>query len=121
MRGTQQLALQVSTALGWLIAQEARLHHGLQLMMLRRTLRAVYPRFAAAHRELCESLFDLHFLEARVAPRLAGARAQGRRLPPSMVSAAWFASVRTPGGRAERHALREVTAAAARLLALVEG
>jgi hypothetical protein len=120
MRGTQQLAPRVSTTLGWIIAQETRLHRGLQLFLMRRTLRAVYPRFAAEHRELCESLFDLHFLETRVAPLLAEARAQGRRLPPSMVSAAWFASVRAPGGRAERHALREVTAAAAELLALVE-
>jgi hypothetical protein len=121
MRGTQQLAPRASTALSWLIDQEARLHRGLQLMAARRELRAAYQRFAAEHRELCESLFDLHFLETRVAPLLAEARSQGRRLPPTIVSAAWFASVRAPGGRAERHALREVTAAAARLLALVEG
>jgi hypothetical protein len=120
MRGTQLLAPQVSTMLSWLVAQEARLHRGLQLIVMRRALRAAYPAFAAAHGELCESLFDLHFIERRVAPLLADARAQGRRLAPATVSAAWFASCRAPGARAERHDLRAVTAAAAELLALVE-
>lgn len=120
MRATQLLAPQVSMALGWLAAQEEQLHRRLQLMVARRALRAAYPRFAAAHRELCESLFDLHFIETRVAPMLVEARAQGRRLAPATISAAWFASCRAPGARAERYALREVTAAAAELLALVE-
>jgi hypothetical protein len=120
MRGTQLLTPGLSTALAWLVAQEARIHRRLQLIVLRRAIRAAYPRFAATHRELCDSLFDRHFLETRVAPLLAEARAQGRRLAPATVSAAWFDSVRAPGGRAERHALREVTAAAAELLALLE-
>lgn len=120
MRATMQLTNSASTVFGWLIDQEARLHRGLQLIMLRRALRDAYARFAAGNRELRESLFDAHFVETRVAALLADAIVGDGRLSPEAVAEAWLASFRAPGAVVAAADLAPARAAAAELLAYVE-
>lgn len=120
MRATTQLTNSASTVFGWLVDQEARLHRGLQLMMLRRALRDAYARFALGHHELRESLFDAHFVETRVAPLLADAIVGDGRLSPEAVAEAWLASFRAPGAPGAAADLAPARAAAAELLAYVE-
>jgi hypothetical protein len=120
MRVQMQLTNRSATVFGWLMAQEARVHRAVQLMALRRALRAAYARFAAGHQLLAESLFDAHFVQTRVAPLLAQALDADAGLTPEAVARAWFAGCR--GARAEPDDARlgAIRAAAAELLAYVE-
>lgn len=109
-----------ATIVGWLVAQEARLHRGLQRMALRRALRGAYARFAARNRALSDSLFDAHFVETRVAPLLAQALEADRALTPEQVAEAWFNGCKAPGATRATGGLAGIAAAAAELLVYVE-
>lgn len=120
MRASMQLTNSASTVFSWLVEQEAHLHRGLQVMLIRRALRSAYARFAAGNRELRESLFDAHFVETRVAPLVADALERDSRLSPDVVAEAWFACCKAPGVTLASVNLAPIRAAAAELLAYLE-
>lgn len=110
----------MGTMANWLIAREERLHGLILQFKVRRAARIAFRRLAAEQRAITESLFDAHFVDTQVAPMVARALADGFCVAPESITVAWFIGARAPGAALDMARLAPVTAAAQRLLGLID-